>query len=106
VVAAGGSGVIVTGVALAWPDTLVLGTAVAVGLLFPVPWLLLAVEYTGRGEVLSFSVTSAAVAPPAVGLVASVLIFGPQLVPGLRLPRPSAAPELLAAGIRLVEMGQ
>jgi len=104
--AAAGGGVMATGVALAWPDTLVLGTAVAVGLLFPVPWLLLAVEYTGRGELLSFSVTSAAVTPPAVGLAASVLILGPQLVPGLRLPAPSAAPGLLAAGIRLVEMVQ
>jgi signal transduction histidine kinase len=104
--AAAGGGVMAAGVALAWPDALVLGTAVIVGLLFPVPWLLLAVEYTGRGEVLSFSVTSAAVTPPVVGLAASVLIFGPQLVPGLRLPAPSAASGVVAAGIRLVEMVQ
>ncbi len=66
-------------------------TTVVVTLLLPVPWLLFTLEYTGRTDMRSLGIDSIIGAVPLLGFVATVLIAGSQLVPGVTLPTPGTA---------------
>jgi len=100
-----GVGALLVGTAVAWnlPESVVFGVAMAIGLSLPVPWLLFSFDYTGRGEVLSFSVATAASVPPAIGLAASATILGAQVVPGVGIPTQAAASGLAAVGVALLQ---
>ncbi len=97
-----GALVIAASIGLDFPHEITLLSTIAVGLSLPVPWLLFSLKYTGRGELLSFSATSAAAAPSGIGLVATSIIFGAQLGPWLRLPSQEAASGLVAIGVTLL----
>jgi signal transduction histidine kinase len=92
--------------ALALPQAVIIASTVVVALVLPVPWLLFSFEYTGRNEVLSLGVASTVVAVPGVGLVATALIFGSQLLPFFTLPSREAASGLTEILLVLIGMIQ
>lgn len=77
-----------------------------ISLLLPIPWLLFSFEYTGRNELVSLRVAGVAALLPGVGLLATGLIFGSQLLPWLQLPSRETASGLAAALVALLSMVQ
>ena len=64
---------------------------VVVALLLPVPWLLFALEYTGRNDVISGGLVGPVAILPLLGLLATIVIFGSQLLPWISLPSQQTA---------------
>lgn len=92
--------------ALRMPRTVVVGIAIVVGLVLPIPWFLFSVEYTGRTELVSLDVATVVASLPAIGIVATALILGSQVVPWLRLPTRGTATGLTALFVSLLTISQ
>lgn len=61
---------------------LIFAATVTLGLLLPVPWAAFTFDYTGMEQLVSDRVISLLAAPVALGLGATLLVFGPQIVSG------------------------
>lgn len=105
-VAGAGALAVATSLALDMPRTVIVGVTIVVGLVLPIPWFLFSVEYTGRTELVSLDVAAVVATLPAIGLVATALIFGSQVVPWLRLPTPQTATGLTAVLVSLLTISQ
>lgn len=86
-----GAAIVGAAIAGSISNALVLWTTVAVGLVAPIPWLFFSLAYTGRTEFGSAGVASVVSVLPGMGLLATSLVFGSQVLPGLQLPSQRAA---------------
>lgn len=84
------------------PRAVVLGSTALVALVHPIPWFMFSVEYTGRTELVSAGVTVVIATVPGLGVLATVLVFGVQVLPWLTLPSPEAAGGLAVAIVALL----
>jgi signal transduction histidine kinase len=94
------------GAALELPHEVVLASAVITALLLPIPWVLFCFAYTGRAELVSPGVAGVIGAIPAVGLLATSLIFGSALLPWLRLPSREATSGAVAVFVTFLGITQ
>jgi PAS domain S-box-containing protein len=95
-----------TSIALDLPHVFVLATAVVAALILPIPWLFFVFEYTGQKELTSLSVAGLTAILPGIGLLATAVISGSQLVPWLSLPSQETAGGLVAVGVIFLGMVQ
>ena len=105
-IASGGSLTVAGILALGLEHTLALATVILVALVLPLPWLLFSFEYTGRNELASTGIAIAVAAPSTVGVAATVVIFGSQLVPWFRVPSREAASGLAAVTVTFLSATQ
>lgn len=105
-VAGAGALAVAISAAFGQSPSFVLASALVTALLLPVPWLLFAFEYTGRTELVSPSAAAAAAVLPGLGLLATAVIIGSQLLPWLTLPSREAASGLVAVGVFILGMVQ
>lgn len=101
-----GAAVIGITIAMSLSRTILLATTIVIGLVTPIPWLFFCLEYTGRNEFVSPRVGGAVSALPAGGLLATTVVFGAQVAPGVRLPTQRAASGLTAAIVAFLNVGQ
>jgi len=108
VVSVVGTGALAVGisVALDLSHGFVLASAVIVALILPLPWLFFAFKYTGRNELVTLGVAGLTAILPVLGLLATALIIGSQLLPWLTLPSREAASGPVAVGVILLSMIQ
>jgi signal transduction histidine kinase len=81
-------------------------TVVILTLLLPVPWMLFTLEYTGRTDMRSSGIASIIGAVPLLGIVATGLIVGSQLIPGVTLPTPGIANGFTAVVVGVLVLTQ
>lgn len=91
-----------TGVAMDLPRPMLVASVLVISLFLPVPWLFFSFEYNGRDELVSPGSAAVITALPAVGTLATVLIFGSQLLPWLTLPSRQTASGLAALSVALL----
>ena len=88
------------------PQGVLVGVAVVVCLLFPVPWLLFSLRYTGRDESVSTALVATLSTPVWLGLLSTVVILLAQFTPLLTLPAPEIAEGVTAMVVLLLTMVQ
>jgi signal transduction histidine kinase len=81
-------------------------SAVVIALLMPLPWLLFTFKYTGRTEMRAPGIATIIGAVPLLGLGATVIITGSQLLPGVTLPSPGAARGIAAVVVTVLVLVQ
>ncbi len=101
-----GAGVMALAIAVDLPRALLLATVVVVGLAMPVPWLFFCLSYTGRDEFVSPGMVFVVSIVPAVGLLATAVVFGTQTLSYIRLPSQEAASGLAAAAVAFLNITQ
>jgi len=108
ITAVAGSGVlaVAAGVMLNLGRPAVLVTALLVSLVLPVPWLLFSFRYTGRTELVSFNTAAVVATVPWIGVLATALVFGSQLLPWLALPSRETASGLATLVVALLSLVQ
>ena len=97
---------VATSVLLGLSTASVVAPTLLVALVLPVPWLLFALEYTGRTEMVTSGFTVLVSLIPALGVLATAVIFGSRLVPWLTLPSQESATALVALGVALLGLLQ
>ena len=84
----------------------VLGSAVVVALVLPIPWTRFTLQYGGMDYLVSERAIAVATAPLGVGLVATALLYGLPLISDLSVrPADSGGPAVLA-GVTALNMTQ
>ena len=108
ITAVAGSGVlgVAVSVVLNLGRPAVLVTALLVSLVLPVPWLLFSFRYTGRTELVSFNTAAVVATVPWIGVLATALVFGSQLLPWLALPSRETASGLATLVVALLSLVQ
>lgn len=97
--------VIAFGYAVSDPLT-VLGGAIAVGMLIPIPWVVFSFDYVGKEAFVSTRVTAVLAGPVVFGLSATIALFAEELIPWFSLPSQAGASGLLAVivtGLRFTQ---
>lgn len=72
---------------------LVLFSAIAVGLLLPVAWILFSFDYVGQEALVSARTGGLIAVPVAIGVTATTFIFAGQVLPWFDIPPNELAPE-------------
>lgn len=101
-----GAAVIGATVATPLPRPLLFWMTVTVGLAVPIPWLFFCLSYTGRSEFISPGLATIVSIVPVTGLIATSVIFGTQVLPGLRLPAQRAATGMTALLVAVLNIAQ
>lgn len=104
-VAAAGAFALSIGFAFESP-TFVLASTIVLGLLFPIPWAVFTFGYTGRERLVSLRTVSVVATPAAVGIVATVVVFGSHTSSGVDLASAERASGLVAAAITFLNISQ
>jgi len=94
-----------TGFGLGW-SLLVFPTAISIGMVLPLAWLLFSFAYVGREEFVVPHVVVLVAAPIVVGLAATWFIFGETVLPWVTLPartEASAPVAVLVTALNVVQ---
>jgi signal transduction histidine kinase len=86
-----GTGALAVAVGFLWRTGITVLAAVVVSLSLPVPWLMFALEYTGRDDLNSRRPITLITTPVVLGLIATALLFGSRILPGASLPARTTA---------------
>lgn len=91
---------------LADEPLLVLFAAIVIGLVLPLPWALFSFDYVGREELVSRRPVAIIAAPIVVGLTATAVLFGDQVVPWVSLPAQPGATGAEAVLLSVLSLSQ
>ena len=81
-------------------------TTVVVCMVIPVIWFRFAVEYVGSTELVTARNMVLIGVPVFLGLLATVVVYGPQIIPGFVFPSQAEASTMMAVGLTAINLLQ